>query len=89
MPAAELIFPIPNNTEKLDTTTSFAEIPEIKATAICHIPSPAGLSTGSNTFPIEAPKLSDTCSVIPWKLKFSKNQRIIEAIKMVVPAFVK
>lgn len=35
IPAPELIFGTPNRTAQLDTTTSFAEIPAISATAIC------------------------------------------------------
>ena len=52
MPSAELIFKIPYNTLKLATTTSFAAIPDIKATAICHNPSPAGTKIGAINRPI-------------------------------------
>ena len=38
---------------------------------------------------ITAPKLSDTSVTMPWIPKFNKNHRMIEATKIVVPAFVR
>ena len=59
IPISELIFGTANNTAQLDTTTSFAEIPAINATAICQYPKPIGAKNGSNPRPINAPKLFD------------------------------
>src|SRR5699024_12569958 len=58
IPAPELIFGTPNRTAQLDTTTSFAEIPAIKATAICQKPNPIGAKNGTSQWPKMAPKLS-------------------------------
>ncbi len=85
-PAAVSAFPTPKSTEKLDTTTSFAEMPAIRDTMICHRPRPAGRISGSNHFPIAAPKLSAGLSTMPDVPKFSTSQIRIDAINMVVPA---
>ena len=58
IPAAELILGTPNKTAQLDTTTSFAEMPAIKATAICQKPNPTGAKNGTSQCPKMAPKLS-------------------------------
>ena len=89
MPAAEFTLETPNSTEKEETTTSLAEMPEISATAICHRPSPAGASTGTRKRPMAAPKLSEGSVTIPRMPKFRTNQITMEAKKMVVPAFVR
>ena len=65
IPSGELRPPIPNRTEQLDTTISFAVNPQIKATAICQKPSPAGARIGTSAWPIAAPKLSDTRLTMP------------------------
>ena len=63
IPACELIFGTANNTAQLDTTTSFAEMPAINATAICQYPNPIGAKNGSNKCPITAPKLCHICRI--------------------------
>ncbi len=89
MPASELALATPNSTAKLDTTTSFAEIPDSSATPICHMPSPAGARTGTSSRPRPAPKLSAGFSTMPVNPKFSTNQITMDAIKIVVPALVR
>ena len=89
MPAAEFKLEMPNKTAQLDTTTSFAEIPAIKATAICQYPSPSGAKKGTIHFQMTAPKLFLISEVYPEGPKFNKNHITIEAIKIVVPAFVR
>lgn len=64
-------------------------MPEISATAICHMPSPAGARTGTSHFPIMAPKLSAGLLTIPFVPKFKINHMIMDAIKIVVPALVR
>ena len=89
IPTSELIFGTANNTAQLDTTTSFAEIPAINATAICQYPNHKKTKNGSNICPITAPKLFVISVEYPFTPKFNKNHIIIEAINIVVPAFVK
>ena len=89
MPPAELMFPIPNRTEKLDTTTSLADRPDISATAILQSPRPAGFRTGTRTRPIIAAKLLETSSTNPDGPLFNTNHRTMEARNMVVPALLK
>ena len=89
IPWAEFTLLMPNSTQKLDTTTSLAEIPEISATPSCQCPSPAGAIIGSIQRPMTAPKLWDTSVTMPVLPKFSKNQITMDARKIVVPALVR
>ena len=87
IPEAEFTLLMPKSTQKLLTTTSFAEMPEISATPICHMPSPAGARIGSIQWPRASPKLSYTSVTMPWAPKFKRNQIIIEAIIIIPPIF--
>ena len=77
-----------NNTVKLETTTSFADIPAMSDTTICQQPSPQGIKTGAMILPNIAAKLYCD-STMPIRLKLSKNHKITEAMKIVVPAFIR
>ena len=85
IPSAELILLIPYKTEKLDTTTSFAEMPEIRATAICQLPRPAGRSTGSKIWPKAAAKLCETSETNPSGPEFKTNHKTMDAINVGKP----
>ena len=89
IPAPELMFETPNKTAQLETTTSFAEMPAIRATAICQNPNPIGAKNGTSPCPKIAPKLSDISVVYPCGPKFKIIHIRIDAIKIVVPAFVR
>ncbi len=86
IPACELALATPKRTAKLETTTSFAEMPDMSATTICHIPRPAGTRSGTRKRPIAAPKLSAGFSTSPRGPKFNTNHITMDAIKIVVPA---
>ena len=74
----------------LDTTTSFAATPDIRATIICQYPSPVGFMTGTRNLAATAAKLSDISpEASPCGPRFSRNQRTIDARNIVVPAFVR
>ena len=77
------------STVKLDTTTSLADTPAISATTISHISSPQGLRIGAMNFATDAAKDSEGSSTNPLLPTLSTNQTIMEAIKIVVPAFVR
>ena len=87
MPSAELAFTMPNSTAQLETTTSFAEMPAISATAICQKPSPTGMNTGAMNLPTYAAKLLPMSSTNPPGPKYSSAHIIMVAINIVVPAF--
>src|SRR5699024_11573772 len=86
IPAEVVILAMQKRTLQLETTTSFAAIPEIRATAICQYPSPAGASKGTRAFPMIAPKLSEISDTKPCGPRFMTPHIIMEAMKMTVPA---
>lgn len=78
----------PNITPIDVTTTSFAISPVNKETLACQNPNPNGINIGAKIIPIEYRKLF-SMFVNPPKLKFDKNQMIIEIAKISVPIFFK
>ena len=89
MPPAVVMFRIPNKTLQLDTTTSFAAIPAIRATMICQYPSPKDYLTKAGTVIFVA-------SVIMWALlNFGPDGYVTDisrsfgslAVKALVPLF--
>ena len=69
-------------------SVSLAINPVNNDTEDCQFPKPKGLNIGAIKPPIEASILLLT-SVIPEKLKFDKNHKIILIAKINVPAFTK
>ena len=67
---------IPKRTIKLETITSFAEIPATSATTICQKPRPTGASSGTSRETSFAPKLAAISEVYPCGPKFKINQII-------------
>src|SRR5699024_10916957 len=63
MPAGLEALTMPNRTAQLDTTTSLAEMPAMRATAICQKPRPMGAKKGVSSLPSTAPKLFDISGV--------------------------
>ena len=59
IPAGELALTTPKSTAQLDTTTSLADMPAIRATVICQKPSPMGAKKGTSHRPMTAPKPPD------------------------------
>ena len=59
MPAAEFTLLTLKSTAQLETTTSFAETPAIRATTICQYPRPMGEKKGTSQRPKSEPKVPD------------------------------
>ena len=89
IPWAVVIFWMPKSTLQLDTTTSFAAMPEISATTICQYPRPSGSKNGTISFPTMEPKLSLISVTYPVVPKFRSAHMIMDARKITVPAFVR
>lgn len=87
MPSGELALTMPNSTAQLETTTSLAETPAMRATAICQKPRPMGAKKGTSHLPSMAPKLDAISVEYPWGPKLKSTQIASVAMKMVVPAF--
>ena len=83
------MFWIPKSTPQLDTTTSLAAIPAIRATMICQYPSPTGAKNGTIALPIQEPKLKLMSVTYPDGPKFNRTHITTDARKITVPARVK
>ena len=59
IPSGEVMLVTPKSTAQLETTTSLAEMPAIRATTICQKPRPMGTKKGTISRPIMEPKVWD------------------------------
>ena len=56
IPSEEVMLVTPKSTAVLETTTSLAEIPAMRATTICQKPRPIGAKKGTMNRPMMEPK---------------------------------
>ena len=79
----------PNKTVSVLTTLSFAVNPVISAVEILQSPNPSGTKTGAANPPINASRLSlESTTTFSRTSNVCKNQMTIDAMKIIVNAFV-
>ena len=87
IPASELALTMPNSTAQLETTTSLAEMPAMRATVILPEAQADGGKEGGQGLADEGAEAVRHGGGVAGGPKFSTTQMSRVAMKMVVPAF--